>query len=305
MKCEVRSAECGMWSSTFNVQRSMFCRPVSLSSFLPFIACMLALVFAVGAAIAEDAPTTERMSGGWINWDRQVIKAVGHGILPGDAENQAQAKLMARQAAIADAYRNMAAVTKGVRVTGQTYVKNFMTESDEVRLGVEGFIRGAEIVSDRQLEDCSYEIILQAPLTGDDGLFSNLESEFLPPDSEAAGPLGDTTGLLIDARGLGVQPAMSPKVYDEDGNEVYGTVHCSADYAIETGIAGYPRSMDQALKSDRLGKHPLIVKALSKGPKFATDMVVSNADAARIKSADASSHFLPRCRVAILLGPVK
>ncbi len=263
---------------------------------------MLVLALVTSAVFAEEAPTTERTSGGWINWERQMIKAVGHGVLPGDVESQAQAKLMARQAAIADAYRNMASVTKGVRITGQTYVKNFMTESDEVRLKVEGFIRGAEIVSEKQLEDCSYEVILQAPLTGENGLVSDLEAQILPSGPEQSGPLGETTGLLIDARGLGIQPAMSPKIYDEDGNEVYGTVHCSPDYAIEVGIAGYPRSMDYALKSDRMGKHPLIIKALSKGPKFATDVVISNADAARIKSADSISNFLSRCRVAILLG---
>lgn len=253
-------------------------------------------------AFAADDPTTERTSGGWINWEKQMIKAVGHGVLPGDADNPAQAKLMARQAAIADAYRNMASVTKGVRINGQTSVKNFMTESDEVRLKVDGFIRGAEIVSEKQLEDRSYEVILQSPLTGVDGLISGLRGELLTANPDTSAPLGDVTGLLIDARGLGVQPAMSPKVYDEDGTEIYGTVHCSADYAIETGIAGYPRSMDYALKSDRVGAHPLIAKGLSKGPKFATDVVISNADAARIKSAAASSGFLARCKVAILLG---
>jgi hypothetical protein len=288
--------------STFKVGRSLL--PHSHTPILPYL-LLLVLVLVAGAAFAQDNPTTEKMSGGWINWEKQMIKAVGHGVLPGDADNPAQAKLMARQAAIADAYRNMASVAKGVRVTGQTCVKNFMTESDEVRLQVDGFIRGAEIVSEKQLEDRSYEVILQAPLTVVDGLVSDLKGELLIANPDTSGPVGDVTGLLIDARGLGIQPAMSPKIYDEDGAEVYGTVHCSPDFAIETGIAGYPRSMDYALKSDRVGAHPLIVKALSKGPKFATDVVISNADAARIKSAAASSNFLPRCRVAILLGPAK
>ena len=262
--------------------------------------CLLLAMLAVPAFAASD-PVIEKSSGGWVNWDRQVIKAVGHGILPGDAENEAQARLMARSAAIADAYRNLAMVTKGVRVTGETYVKNFITESDEVRLKIEGFIRGAEIVSEKQLSDRSFEVIMQAPLVGEDGLLAGIASEVPCEGQPASETDGEFTGLLIDARGLGVKPAMSPKVYDEDGSEVYGTVKCSPDFAIEVGIAGYPRSMDQALKSPRIGAHPLIVKALRRGPNFATDVILTNSDAARIRDADAKSGFLAKCGVSILL----
>jgi len=262
--------------------------------------CLLLAMLAVPAFAASD-PVIEKSSGGWVNWDRQVIKAVGHGILPGDAENEAQARLMARSAAIADAYRNLAMVTKGVRVTGETYVKNFITESDEVRLKIEGFIRGAEIVSEKQLSDRSFEVIMQAPLVGEDGLLAGIASEVPCEGQPASETDGEFTGLLIDARGLGVKPAMSPKVYDEDGKEVYGTVKCTPDFAIEVGIAGYPRSMDQALKSPRIGAHPLVVKAPRRGPKFATDIILSNADAERIRNADAKSGFLGKCGVSILL----
>jgi len=269
----------------------------------------LVILFLTGLAVpamCAENPSVEKFEAadGWINWERQVLKAVGHGVLPGDAENEAQARLMGRAAAIADAYRNLASVINGVRVSGETLVRNFVTESDEVRLKIEGFIRGAQIVSERQLPDRSFEVILQVPLVGNDGLMSGLASEVLPGGDQAArGDGGETTGLIIDARGIGVKPAMSPKVYDEDGNEVYGTVNVSPDYAIEVGIAGYPRSMDQALKSPRTGSHPLIVKALRRGPRFATDVVVSSSDASRIREADRETGILGRCCVSIVLGP--
>ena len=269
--------------------------------------CLAIILAGLSAtALAAESPTTEKIEGanGWINWERQALKAVGHGILPGDAESEAQAALMARAAAIADAYRNLASVANGVRVTGETYVKNFVTKSDEVRLKVEGFIRGAEIVSEKQLPDRSFEVILQAPLAGRNGLISGISSEILPGSQSVPESAGKPTGLIVDARGLGVKPAMSPKVYDEDGKEVYGTVAISPDYAIEVGIAAYPRSMAQALKSPRAGSQPLVVKALRRGPKFATDVVVSNADADRIRDADRAARILARCSVCILLGPV-
>src|SRR5690242_17462854 len=99
-------------------------------------AILLFILILTVSAFAADAPVVENTDGGWINWDRQMVKAVGHGVLPGDAEGPAQAALLARSAAISDAYRNLASVVNGVRVTGDTYVKNYVTQSDEVRLRI-------------------------------------------------------------------------------------------------------------------------------------------------------------------------
>lgn len=269
---------------------------------------LLSLLFACLALTAgyADDPSVEKLSTvpGWINWDRQVLKAVGHGVIPGDVENPAQANLMARQAAVADAYRNLVSAVYGVRVNGETYVRNFATTSDEVRLRVQGFVHGAEVVSEKQLSDRSFEVIVQLPLSGSGSLMSELSSEILPGEKEPVVDGGGVcTGLIIDARGLGVKPAMSPKVYDPSGNEIYGTVNVSPDYAIESGIATYPRSMEQAVRSPRAGKSPLIVKAVSRGAKFDSDIVVSSSDAARIREIETNAGVLSRCRVSIVVGP--
>jgi hypothetical protein len=264
------------------------------------------LIFLSIPSIASVDPSVERLptASGWINWDRQVLKAVGHGVLPGDVENPSQATLMARSAAVADAYRNLAMAVNGVRVSGETYVKNFVTTSDEVRVKVQGFIHGAEIVSERQLPDRSFEVVLQLPVAGEGGLLREISSEILPQEKrEIPDDDGTCTGVIVDARGLGVKPAMSPKIYDADGNEVYGTVDVSPDYAIESGIAVYPQSLEQALRSPRAGKSPVIVKAVSRGAKFDTDVIVRDADASRIREIENRTGVLSRCRVSILIGP--
>lgn len=264
---------------------------------------IMAIVWISLPVFAADAPAqdTSTPTTGWVNWDRQVMKAVGHGVLPGDADNPAQASLMARSAAIADAYRNLASVVNGVRVTGDTYVKNYITESDEVRLKVKGFIRGAQIVSEKQLSDRSYEIILQLPMNGKNGLISDLD--LLPENSRPVATGEGPTGLIIDARGLDVKPGISPKIYDENCAEVYGTIGVSPDYAIEVGIAAYPKNMELAMKSTRVGRKPLVVKALRKSTKSVTDIVISNDNAARIRDANSKTGMLDRCSVAIVLGP--
>jgi len=261
--------------------------------------CLLVIVLSI-SALAADTPVVENSGDGWVNWDRQMIKAVGHGVLPGDANGPAQAALMARSAAIADAYRNLASVVNGVRVTGDTYVKNYVTQSDEVRLKVEGFIRGAQIVSEKQLSDRSYEVILQIPMDGKSGLVSGLD--ILPDNTQTVATGDGPTGVIIDARGLDVKPGISPKIYDENGVEVYGTLKVSPDYAIETGIAAYPRNMDQALKSTRAGNKPLVVKALRRSTKSVTDVIINCTDAAKIHEADRTTGILGRCRVVIVTG---
>lgn len=265
-----------------------------------------AAVFCIAICQAVCASQTN----GWVNWDRQVIKAIGHGVAPKGVDDPAQAKLMTRAAAVADAYRNLAMVVNGVKVDGKTSVKNYVAESDEVRLRVQGMIRGADIVSEKQGIDGTYEIVLQLPMTGANGLVSGL-SLVLPDCNKMAESTGEIdvskpsdtkpSGLIIDARGIGASPAISPKIYDEDGKEVYGTLQVSPDAAIEVGIAGFPKSMAEAMKSTRTGADPLVIKALRRGEKYATDVVVSNADASKIREADARTNILPQCRVSIVL----
>lgn len=52
-----------------------------------------------------------------VNWEEGTIVATGMGIAPPDTVNIAQAKALARRAAVVDAYRQMAETISGVQVT--------------------------------------------------------------------------------------------------------------------------------------------------------------------------------------------
>lgn len=121
-------------------------------------------------------------------------------------------------------------------------------------------------------------------------------------------PLSDNgpfTSLIVDCRGLGIKAIMSPKLMDSTGREVYGTVRVTPEYAIETGIVGYPRSMGQALASARAGSHPLIVKAFRAGDRFRYNPVISLEDADRVLAANNRDRFLEQTRVIFLVDPLK
>lgn len=87
-----------------------------------------------------------------------IVTAKGYGAEPGDrAMSPAQRSLMAKRAAKLDALRNLAEEVKGVKITSDTYVRDFVTQSDEVNARLQAFIRGARVVSETRMPDGTYE----------------------------------------------------------------------------------------------------------------------------------------------------
>ncbi len=71
---------------------------------------------------------------------------------------QAQNKLLAKRAAEADAYRKLAECVNGLHITSDTYVKDFVTESDVIKAELDTFIRGVRLGKPRWYEDLSCEV---------------------------------------------------------------------------------------------------------------------------------------------------
>jgi hypothetical protein len=252
---------------------------------------------------------------GSINWTEGVIQATGIGAPPEEFYGKPQARPMALRAAQLDAYRKLLEVTRGVRVDSQTIVENYTVKSDVIRTQVEGMIKGAQVVKKEYLSDGSVEVTLQMSLHGG---FAQL---ILPSEIqhvEKVRPIPETThtpetpyapasggrvytGLIIDAKGLEARPAMSPKVVDENGKEVYGSAYVSREFAVQQGMSGYARDLTAANENPRVTNDPLIVKGLRAQGPGKCDIVISNADAAKILSSSENLSFLQKCRVMVVL----
>jgi hypothetical protein len=118
--------------------------------------------------------------------------------------------------------------------------------------------------------------------------------------SGAEAPEISYTGLVVDARGLGLQPALAPRVLSDSGPILY---HISdTRFAESRGVVGYGKALDQpAALRDRIGDSPMVLKAIRK--QGSSDVVISDDDARRAMSANLSqnTHFLSDCRVAFLI----
>ena len=270
---------------------------------------------------------------GQVDWTKGEISAKGIGVRP-KGEEDPKARLMAREAAIVVAERNLTKIVHGIHISSDTTVREAVLESDEIERHVEGFIRGATLVRERELKDGSYEVVMTLKMYGrrdslaaSVDLGSRLTEPQTVPDSESkSGPESPAeesaeepekpastdnalasqdpvTGLLVDCRGLGVKRSMSPKIVDDTGQEIWGTVRVDPELVNEKGIVGYYKSVEQVKAMGRVGKNPLVVKATGKsGPRlFPSDPVLSGADAARIIAEDARSHFLDRLAVGFVV----
>jgi len=171
---------------------------------------------------------------------------------------------------------------------------------------VNGIIQGATIMDKKYMSDGSVEVTIGTRLTG--ALADTLLPKTpptpptgLPGTITPASPGQLYTGLIVDARGLGVKPAMAPKILNEDGKEVYGSALISRDYAVREGMAGYLKDPVQAQTNPRVTDKPLMAKALKVAGDARVDMVITNADAAMLHSASENLSMLQKCRVIILV----
>lgn len=254
----------------------------NLRKMLLKILCMSVafIVFEITFATSQEISSYVQKTGqGEIDWTSGYIKVKGTGIAP---ENMlpAQAKLMARRAAVADAYRNLAEIVEGVQVNAETTVKNYIAKSDVVEIKVSGFIQGARIYDERQLDDGTYEIELLAYLYGNGSLGMIFFEEGIEEETEITKQIEQRTeittkiqsevakiesekftGLVIDARGTDVKPCLSPKVEDVTPQLVYDSSYVDKEILLKEGVVTYLKAENE----EEQGKINEIMLAMSNG----------------------------------------
>ncbi len=110
-----------------------------------------------------------------VNWTTQYIEAKGWSVMD-TARFQIpdQAKAMARRGAIVDAQRNLLERIEGVRVVGETVVKDCVTQNDYIYTRLEGIIKGAELVGEPIIEGNTVEVRMRVPLYNDPNSVANV-----------------------------------------------------------------------------------------------------------------------------------
>lgn len=268
---------------------------------------------------ADKAAVVQAFSHGYIDWSTGLLTASGVAAPPAhqkDKNPQVHEEVLAKARSLA--LKNMRDVVFMTRVDSLDVVKDIVVRNDIMLARVDSLLKGAKASRHEYLSDGTVEVTMQMPMYGG---FAQL---VLPEEIKQIEPIktvsngnsaadnalqgsrreieaGTYTGLVVDARGIQFSPAMAPFIVDEKNREVYGSAFASREFAVQQGMSGYTRDMHVACLADRVSGNPLMVKGLGAAENRASTIIISNADASKIKSASEHISFLKKCRVMIVV----
>lgn len=240
----------------------------------------------------------QRLPEGQIDWGSGLIQAKGV------AEGGGLATPESLQLAVKNAQDALARLLRGMVLTPGKTVGVSLSPAAGAELA--NIVRGAQVVERKFYSDGSVEVWAALCMRGG---FLQL---VLPPGVTSIAPLrqvngaaarqgGHYSGLVVDARGLGVRPALCPRLLAEDGSEVFGPTLAGREAAVQGGVAAYATVLPEPGGSGRAGGTPLVVRGLRTAGPSRSDIVISRSDAQRVRSAPESVEFLQHCRVLIVL----
>ncbi len=247
-------------------------------------------------AAAADDSVVQKVGHGEINWSKKTVTATGSGAANLKDGPVAVARLNAERAAKLDALRNVIETIQGIQVTASRSAGDVMSNG-EIRSRIQGMAQGFKVVDTKYYSDGSVDVVVQMPI--DENLTNALVEKPKKPKKVATEGAANWTGLVVNARGLGLTPSMAPRVVDETGKEVYGTEVVSEKGLKQGGIVGYVKGDGQT--ADRVGDKPLVVKGLRLVDKSKTDIVIANGDADKLRDPTQNLSFLADGKVVILV----
>ena len=255
---------------------------------------------------------TKNFREGCIDWANGVFYAVGFGVPNTKFKSAAQRNYSAQVAAEQVAMRNLLRLVETTLLDSETTVQDGMLESDRIRTKIKGQIRQVQMMgAPRYMSDGSVSVIMKMQMREVIKVLAEdprIKAFSAPHEIQAPQALGSTstasgvfTGLLIDARGTEISPALSPKVLNEDGDVIYGFADVDRQFSLEQGMMGYLKDPQAARSNERIKDRPFEIKALHSSGKNNADLVISNADGVRLRQMNREQSFLREARVMVVL----
>ena len=286
-----------------------------------FVITIFALISVSGNG-ADLRSLIESKKNGIIDWSAGVVEARGIGVpatYTYDAKAQAGREGLLSEA-INQAGHNLLETIVSLRINSRhrviDIVENFPSIMKQLR---DMAHKAPEVTRLRKYQyDGSVEVWSRMSLSGG---FAQL---ILPPEIRQYEPIKQIlkpnspsrsrtrsrssdifTGMVVDARNIQAVPVLAPKILDEKLEEVFGPAFVSREFAVQHGMVRYTTDLWKAKFHPRVSHTPLIVKALKTILPGRCDFIISNADAAKLRSASEHLLFMRECRVVIVLDGMR
>ena len=289
---------------------------MSLRIIIPIILSFLA--FSPPALAFEGLVQTFGTSG-TIAWGTGDITVLQEVTVDETGSDQTLSPLAVRKA-VSRARKQMLDMVLSTRIDGRQTVSAYLSGDSELAVQVRGLIQnslfqgpalfgpsGTVRVSERFRGQLA-ELVLPMTIQFQSGIPPRLSTSSAPgmslsdnaPEEVGSGTRG-YTGVVVDARGLKITPALAPIIYGQDGFAAYGPYLVSRTNAVNKGVAVYSVTDNADVLDERAGLRPLMVRALSAYGSWRTDMIISSSDARLIRAVAKSGTIADGCRVVILV----
>ncbi len=287
-------------------------------TFFHILSLSLLLVLPLAASGVAEGLLVQVLNTGFIDWSAGTIRVRGVAApATMDDGESPDAPPDILDAARRMAQSNLIETAGAIPINAVSRITDRMAQSNDFRDGLISLARNASLTHQEYLSDGTVEIELTMNLTGGFSQFvlpeeirqvdSVVTMTIAEPDADMpAKPVegmdsGAYTGLIIDATGIGAKPSLAPVVVDESEDVVYGPAFVSREFAVSRGMSGFATTLAAARSDNRVGPRPLVVKAIRTRSTGETDLVVSSADGARLRSSVVHLNFLKACRVSIVM----
>lgn len=217
---------------------------------------------------------------------------------------------------------------------GKTINRNYATIKDELRLNLIkaiGFVRISDIFQLKEYysikSDVRYEIVskvdrafyypavmangkysgrVKLDLYGKDGIASLFfrDIERIKPTNYVGEDKKDMEyfdGLILDMVSYPqFNPSIQMRIYDEDGNLLYGPETVNKDALEKTGVCEYTTSLSNAFVSPRSGHRVFYAIPFDIKGRMNTYIVLKNSDAARLFANPRTARYLNLSHVVVV-----
>lgn len=269
--------------------------------------------FKMDAADTYEPGFIQEFDNGAINWLTGVVTATGESYASGLEVSSRQARLRTVRAATIEARKNLFKILGKIPVTERLHVRNILHSDEDVMQYVRGDMQNSRIVSTAFNEDGVATVTVSVTLRGmflekligKRVSFHRLnKNPYSGSTNNAAGAQNSLpityTGLLVDARDVGVNPAITMNIVDEAGQVLYSPRIVTRNVALKKGMVEYAGSWEEGVASERSASNPLILKAVTVQGTARNNIVISDEQAQLLKQINNANKFLEEGRVVVV-----
>jgi hypothetical protein len=253
-----------------------------------------------------------------IAWGSGDIIVTGEVETPDGDEFEPPTPLVVRKAA-SRARKLMLDMIMAIRIDGRQTVSAHLSDNEDLAAQLRGLVHnslfeGPDMFRDirsvkvsESLRGKLAELILPKTVQFQSSIPPRLSTATGPAfqieeTPEAVGNAGGFTGVIVDARGLKITPCLLPVIYGEDGLGAYGAFLVARADAVDGGVAAYATTANPAALVERVGSHPLVVRAVRTYGSWQTDLIIPTQAATLVRTVMQSGHAR-KVGVVIVVSP--